>query len=352
MRKSQGRLRALSSNISRGISQDGVRDSGGGVRHRALLVGVNYSRTRGARALTGCVNDTQLMYRLLTEKFGFGDDGIWVMTDEPVEVGPSVRRFQPTRNNIMNGMRWLVHSASPGDSLFFFFGGHGSQVRDVSGDELDGWDETILPADYPVSGPIVDDDIHKIMVRGLCQGAHLTAVVDACSSGTIMDLPFVHGPLGGELGLAMGVSEAKLRANAAKASTQREGSGFTARLLKPLLHKRNKRRREDAEIVKMADDRQSKLALELKDNGRVVSFSGCADNQRSADAFSRTALTSYGAMTHAFVSAIHSADLGTPDCTFQSLLDSMQDSLKRGGHIQVPQLCCSHDGILQTRFDL
>jgi metacaspase-1 len=155
------------------------RGSGDSKRQRALLIGVNYTRTRGARGLTGCVNDTRLIYQMLREMFGFEDENMWVMTDEPVDVGAGVRHFQPTRCNIVNGMRWLVQGASPGDSLFFFFGGHGGQVRDTNGDELDGWDETILPCDYPSSGEIVDDDIHKIMVRGLSGGAQLTAVVDA-----------------------------------------------------------------------------------------------------------------------------------------------------------------------------
>lgn len=184
MRKSQTNLNAeasLSATQSGNASFHGGAGSNGSgnPRQRALLIGVNYTRTRGARPLTGCINDTKLMYRLLAERFGFADEAMWVMTDEPVDVGPAVRHFQPTKSNIVNGMRWLVQGASPGDSLFFFFGGHGGQVRDTNGDELDGWDETILPCDFPAAGQIVDDDIHKIMVRGLCAGATLTAVVDA-----------------------------------------------------------------------------------------------------------------------------------------------------------------------------
>jgi Caspase domain len=149
----------------------------------------------------------------------------------------------------------------------------------------------------------------------------------------------------------MGIPEAKIRASAAKANVQQSKSPLIS-FLKPLIHKRNKRRKADAEIVELADSLQRKVALQIKDCGRVVSFSGCADNQRSVDVFSRAATTAYGAMTHAFVTAIHSAELGTPECTFLSMLESMKEALRRGGHIQVPQLCCSHENILQAKFEL
>lgn len=170
-------------NVAKTKSGQAGRNSTGSVgtrrvRRKALLIGVTYSKTRGSLLLPGSVNDTRLMYRMLVERFGIKDEGVWVLTDEPIEVGDRVRQFQPTRSNIMNGMRWLLHGSSDGDSLFFFFVGHGGQVRDTNGDELDGWDETLLPSDYPTAGQIVDDDLHKIMVRGLPTGARLTAVVD------------------------------------------------------------------------------------------------------------------------------------------------------------------------------
>ena len=40
-------------------------------------------------------------------------------------------------------MKWLLGGVQSGDSLFFHFSGHGSQVIDHSGDEEDGLDETI-----------------------------------------------------------------------------------------------------------------------------------------------------------------------------------------------------------------
>ena len=45
-------------------------------------------------------------------------------------------------------MQRLVQACQPGDSLVFQFSGHGSQVRDYSGDEVDGLNETLLPCDF------------------------------------------------------------------------------------------------------------------------------------------------------------------------------------------------------------
>jgi metacaspase-1 len=87
-------------------------------------------------------------------------------------------------------MQWLVEGSSEGDSLVFHFSGLGAQVADDDGDELDGYDEAICPMDSFQKGPILDDEINETMVRPLVHGVKLHAVVDACHSATVLDLPF------------------------------------------------------------------------------------------------------------------------------------------------------------------
>jgi len=53
--------------------------------------------------------------------------------------------------------------------------------------------------DYKISGSIVDDDIHDIMVKHLPAGVKLTAIFDSCHSGTAMDLPYIYTPSGLQL---------------------------------------------------------------------------------------------------------------------------------------------------------
>ncbi|XBI79244.1 hypothetical protein VPH35_088767 [Triticum aestivum] len=149
---------------------------------RALLVGINYTGTTAE--LPGPINDVKCMSFLLTLKYGFPSDCILVLTDE--ERDPYSR---PTRSNILVAMRWLVHGCSSGDSLVFHFSGHGDQEEDKDGDEQDGQDEAICPLDWQLNGAILDDEINEAIVRPLAQGVTLHAIIDACRSGTVLDLP-------------------------------------------------------------------------------------------------------------------------------------------------------------------
>ena len=157
----------------------------GGVVRRALVIGVNYFGTRSQ--LQGCINDSRCMHYLLTHRLGFREDQVLFMTDDHPDP---MRR--PTKANIFNGIRWLTTGLRPGQptSLFFSFSGHGSQQRDYSGQESDGLNETILPLDHEFAGQIVDDDLNRMLINPLPQGTKLHAVVDACHSGTVFDLPF------------------------------------------------------------------------------------------------------------------------------------------------------------------
>src|SRR6478609_10988414 len=74
--------------------------------------------------------------------------------------------------------------------------GHGGQTKDLDGDEDDGYDEVIYPVDFRQNGHIVDDEMHRIMVRPLQAGVRLTAIFDSCHSGTALDLPYIYSTQG------------------------------------------------------------------------------------------------------------------------------------------------------------
>ena len=55
---------------------------------------------------------------------------------------------EPTKAAIEEGItEWLVGNARPGDNVVIWYSGHGSQMWDEDGDEDDGLDETLAPAD-------------------------------------------------------------------------------------------------------------------------------------------------------------------------------------------------------------
>lgn len=88
-------------------------------------------------------------------------------------------------------MDWLVEGCQPQDSLVFYYFGHGSQQRNIKGEEKDGYDETLWPLDFE-NGVIVDDEINEILVKPLPDDVRLHAFVDASHSGTVLDLPFFY----------------------------------------------------------------------------------------------------------------------------------------------------------------
>lgn len=154
-----------------------------GGRKKAFIVGINYFGT--SAQLRGCINDAKCMDYLLKTKFGFKQENILMMTDDCPDP---LRR--PTRANMFQGFRWLLMDLKPGDSLVFHYSGHGSQQRDYSGEETDGMNETLCPMDFKHAGEIVDDELNRVLINPLPTGVKLHAIIDACHSGSVMDLPF------------------------------------------------------------------------------------------------------------------------------------------------------------------
>jgi hypothetical protein len=161
------------------------------------LIGINYVG-HSVGELSGCVGDVIRMYSLLkSQGFPVHDPNFCkVIVDEKQQFilahpeYPQQAIGFPNKNEIINSWNWLVTGAQPGDSLFMHYSGHGGQVADQSGDEEDGFDETVIPHDYKSTGQIVDDDIFDLLPARVPPGAHLAVVMDCCHSGTILDLPF------------------------------------------------------------------------------------------------------------------------------------------------------------------
>lgn len=85
-------------------------------RRKALLVGINYFGQRGQ--LRGCINDVRNMSAYLVEHFGYKREDMVLLTDD--QQNPM---SQPTKQNILRAMHWLVKDARPNDSLFFHYSG-------------------------------------------------------------------------------------------------------------------------------------------------------------------------------------------------------------------------------------
>ncbi|KAF8638254.1 hypothetical protein AX17_002276 [Amanita inopinata Kibby_2008] len=286
-------------------------------KRKALCIGINYVGQQGQ--LAGCINDATNIQKFLCRKHGYKPEDIVMLTDDsrnPVQM--------PTKVNILRAMQWLVKGASPDDSLFFHYSGHGGQTKDLDGDEADGYDEVIYPLDYKTNGHIVDDLMHEIMVRPLPPGCRLTAIFDSCHSGSTLDLPYIYSTEGKlkEPNLAAEAGQGLLSAVTSYARGDMGG------VLKSAMS-----------IVKVATGNTQKAESYAKKTrtspADVISWSGCKDSQTSAD--TQEAGQATGAMSFAFISALER----NPQQSYQQLLVSVREIL-RAKYSQKPQLSCSH----------
>jgi len=150
-------------------------------RKRAILIGINYVGQQGQ--LSGCHNDVKNIKKYLTEVQGFNESEMLILMDDG-------NHHPPTRKNIIDAFKRIGEYSNAGDVVFVHYSGHGGRVRDTSGDEDDGYDETLIPVDFQRAGQIVDDDILKILVKPIKAGVYVTVLMDCCHSGTVLDLPY------------------------------------------------------------------------------------------------------------------------------------------------------------------
>jgi uncharacterized caspase-like protein len=146
----------------------------------ALLVGINDYKY--VTKLKGTVNDVENMRRLLVERFAFPDEPqhILVLKDK-----------QATRDAILKAMKeHLVAKATPDSIVVFHYSGHGSQKVDDNGDEIDGYDETLVTYDSGHEDPhpnrdITDDELYDLLNQLTNKTPNVTFIFDSCHSGTI-----------------------------------------------------------------------------------------------------------------------------------------------------------------------
>jgi hypothetical protein len=283
---------------------------------KALLVGVN--KYKYVRPLNGCVNDIRNMADILTNFYDFSSGEIRTLVDESV-----------TRNNLIDRLDWLLDGVEDGDLLLFHFSGHGSQIQDRNGDELDDdMDEILCLYDMDFRNPdsyLTDDDFNNIIDR-LPKGIFLTACIDSCHSGTAtrdielltteLQLPraetkiqprFIEPP-----------ADIAMRSYSKSVNVRRMGS-------------------------KIKEDKKS-AGLENTAEAKHVLLAGCTDDQTSADAYINNDYA--GAFTYNLCKTIRDT---RGLITYQELIKRVQNSLAFNSFSQIPQLNGNKD-LKNARF--
>lgn len=265
---------------------------------KALIVGINAYPTAPLR---GCVNDAIMVSEMLTEQFGFSAVEKRLLTDESA-----------TTANILERLNWLVKGAKAGDTLFFHFSGHGSQMIDRSDKEPDGLDEILCPVDLDWRTKVITDSQLKSIFDKVPAGVELTVVMDCCHSGTMLDQAHQYQPLG--------VATRSLLNEFGPDSPNR------------------------SRYLPMPTDIEHRgIGLNLKPRDRSVQHrhvdktglmvTGCQSHQTSADAFIDNQYC--GAATYSLIKTLRESDF---DLDYKTLVDKMNNFMVERRFTQRPEL--------------
>ena len=201
---------------------------------RALLVGIDTYQPAGTKAqhpagcqggrcdlpvfgnLDGSVNDVTAMRDLLSSpKFGFEAKNVAVLTNPelPTTSLPyvTIAGSQTTHDGLLAAMqKYLVDVPQAGDTVVFYYAGHGSLRVNSLGTKLammvngrpSHADSTLVPSDaWTGNFDIRDREMTGIFHAALDKGVKLTVLLDSCHSGAFtrgleMDNQFTERSLG------------------------------------------------------------------------------------------------------------------------------------------------------------
>lgn len=172
-----------------------------GATTRGLFVGIDdyqFSSDNGGdndfKNLGGAVNDTIIfkdalrpLYKLYLDKIPRNS-----CPEETAGDFVSITLFNKcaTRAQILHSLDRLITISKPGDTIIFYFAGHGAQYSaDERSDQSSGYSGTILPYDArdPDSDDVIeilDYELKAYKLRAVTKGIYFVSIFDSCNSGT------------------------------------------------------------------------------------------------------------------------------------------------------------------------
>ena len=177
-----------------------------------------------------------------------------------------------TRANTLAAMRAAAAALTSGDFFFLTYSGHGGQVPDITGEEIDKKDETWCLFD----GQLIDDELYAELGR-FAAGVRVLVLSDSCHSGTVTrEVPqMIEAPIN---------QRPKLMPDAIAMRTYREHQSFYDKLQRDVAKAAgdDKLIDPDTALAQVAvSGRLSAIVKRFK--ARVILISGCQDNQTSMD---------------------------------------------------------------------
>lgn len=271
---------------------------------KALLIGINYIGQE--EQLNGCINDSKNIQEMLIKHFNYDLQNIKLLNDNDTHN-------MPTKKNIEDNIAWLINNCKSGDTLIFYYSGHGSQLRDISGDETDKKDEVLVPSDFKKNGVIKDDWLYNNLIVKIPKDVSLWIFTDCCHSGTMVDLKYNY------------ISDCKL-----KNGNIKKGMNYSTN--------------EWTDKFNMSIERSNDII------GNICLLSGCKDSETSADAF--IANINQGAFTFCLLEFINNNKNTLQKTKLRNALKEINCRLDINGFGQNTQLSLSKQADIERFFIL
>jgi len=209
-------------------------------------------------------------------------------------------------------------------------------VRDPTGNHPSGVLDTICPVDFRTNGQIDSDTLHQHLVSRMPPNSTLFVILDCCHSGSALELPFVYrSDDDGNVNLMD-----NLRQGARLLSEANDlfdgGFGFDKMAVAQDLFAgatsffRGFKHMGESQPPGLGED--NAYGVYAQEHKMVTMFSGCRDDQTSADANING--TSEGAMSWAFLETMKR--IANP--SYLQALQNTRYHLRQSHYTQVPQL--------------
>jgi hypothetical protein len=167
-------------------------------RIHAVIVGVDRYRYSDAQQvpgavfsdLRGAVGDALRFKQALADIYGVSVD---VPAANPCDSSNAATTTLTddcaTRARILEALEQRIATLQAGDTLLFYFAGHGSRYRDDQARDQDtGYNGTIMPTDARnpdgAAGDIFDVELKVLKDRATAAGLYFVSIFDSCNSAT------------------------------------------------------------------------------------------------------------------------------------------------------------------------
>jgi len=264
----------------------------------ALIIAIGNYQPETRWTKISSLNDVELIRTSLIQQ-GFAENNINVFSDASAK-----------KADIINALKDLESKSSPGGVVVIHFSGHGQQIEDDNSDEIDGYDESIIPFDarksftkgiYEGENHLRDDELNiylgKIRSR-LGKDGSMLVILDACHSGT------------------------GTRGNAMARGTQEVFStpGYTPD---------GKDGNENGFVEGKSENEVNNIIL-----APLVLISGASQNQLNFE-YTTNDNISYGSLSYAFSKVLQKASQST---TYRSMFDQIKNVMSSIAPNQSPQI--------------